>query len=190
MASLNSLLLPNNNYFLFQSTKIESILKEKGIGLATAKKDFPKTIEIKFPQNEPWLLYCSELDCYYVSDKGFLIDRAPKFSQNPLPEIIVGERNAKIGDQIATGKQIIFLRNTLQTLAKLNIQVTSVSFGEKSEVTIVTSENWYLRMTDNMNIQVSLNDLRLLLEQKIKENRQNLDYIDMRYPNKAYYKLR
>lgn len=190
LASANSFWLPNDNYFLLQAHKLENILKEKDIGLAAVKKNFPKTIDIKFPQNEPWLIYCSEVECFYVSDKGLLFDRAPKFSQNPLPEIIMENKNGKIGDRVASPAQALFLRNIFHQLNLMNIDILSASFGAKAEVKFITGEKWYLKIINNDNAQKTLGDLKLLLDEKIKGDRTKLEYIDMRYENKAYYKLR
>lgn len=190
LASLNALWLPNNNFFLFKNTEIESILKSKGIGIAVAKKNFPKTVDIKFPQTDPWLIYCGQNDCFYVSEKGVLNERAPKFSPNPLPEITLSDSGKKIGDIVATSEQISSLRIIFQKLGNLNISVSSFSFGGNNEIKIITAENWYLLIRDEGAISKTIADLGLLLSEKIKDARSKLEYIDMRFPNKAFYKLR
>ncbi|MDO8523358.1 MAG: hypothetical protein Q7S12_03700 [bacterium] len=189
LASLNAFWLPNNNFFLLQTAKLENVLKEKGIGLAVAQKAFPKTLNIKFPQTEPWLIHCGSMDCFYVSETGFLADRAPKFSESPIPQIITGNSNAKIGDGVVSPSEALTLRKVFQKMKRLNISVTSASFGKNAEVKIITNENWYLLILENSDIEKVFGDLKLLMDQKIKEDRARLEYIDMRYENKAFYKL-
>lgn len=190
LASLNSFWLPNNNFFLLKTSELENILKEKGVGLAQAKKSFPKILDVKFPQTEPWMIYCGDADCFYVSENGILADRAPKFSENPLPQVITGNSGAKIGDVVVSPEEALALRKVFQKLKQLEISASFASFDGAGEIKIVTDEHWYLRLLRGSDAQKTFGDLKLLLDQKIKENRPNLDYIDMRFPNKAFYKLR
>lgn len=190
MASLNSFLLPNNNFFLLRTSELENILKEKGVGVAEARKSFPQTLEIKFPQTEPWLIFCASAEnCFYVSKGGVLEDYAPQFSEKPLPEIIVEGQNGKLGDGIISAEEAVFLRGVFKNLKIMGVDPSAVSF-KKDEVKVTMKEGWYLLIPKDMSADKIFGDMKLLMEQKIKEGRLKLEYIDMRYENKAYYKLR
>lgn len=187
MASLNKFWLPTNNYFLFEPKSVVELLKEKEIGIATAEKKFPKTLEVNFPETEPWLIYCAD-KCYYVSPAGFLTDTAPKFSENPLPMVSAGNEAKSIGDSVLTDAQIKFLKNALARFKNMGITVREVAIGE--EIKFSTKENWNLLIGKDADLSKTFTDLGLLFSQKIKDDRANLEYIDMRFENKAFYKLR
>src|SRR3989338_2132250 len=197
MASLNSFFLPNNNFFLLRTSELENILKEKGAGIAEVKKLFPQTLDIKFPQTEPWLIFCLSSEalakdsgqCFYVSKSGVLEDYAPQFSEKPLPEIMAGGQNGKLGDGVISAEEAAFLRVVFKNLKILDIYPSEVSF-KKDEVKVLMKEDWYLLIPKNMFADKIFADLKLLMEQKIKEDRAKLEYIDMRYENKAFYKLK
>ena len=189
LASVNKFWLPQNNYFLFDPEEIVNMLKAKEIGIATADKKFPKTLEIKFPETEPWLIYChTDEKCYYVSPSGFLTDSAPRFSENPLPRVITESTKNKIGESVLFGEEILFLKSTLAELKTLGITVKDITI--KKDANFSTKENWYLLIDKNADIKKTFSDLKLLLDQKIKDDRARLEYIDMRFENKAFYKLR
>ena len=197
LASVNEFWLPQNNFFLFDPGKIVELLKEKEIGIAIAGKKFPKTLEIKFHDTEPWLIYClsesaTETDhaekCYYVSLSGFLIDSAPRFSENPLPRITTEGGDKKIGDSLLSDDEIFFFKTATAELKKIGITIKEIAIAK--DIRLSTKENWYLLIYKDADIAKVFADLKLLLEQKIKEGRARLEYIDMRFENKAFYKLR
>ena len=199
LASVNRFRLPQNNFFLFDPGKIVELLKEKEVGVATADKKFPKTLEIKFPDTEPWLIYCapavasaeaghSDGKCYYISPSGFLTDSAPRFSENPLPRITTEGGDKKIGDSLLSDDEIFFLKTATAELKKIGITIKEIAIAK--DIRLSTKENWYLLIDKDADIAKVFADLKLLLEQKIKEGRVRLEYIDMRFENKAFYKLR
>lgn len=189
MASVNKFWLPQNNYFLFDPDKISELLKEKEVGIAIADKKFPKTLEISFPETEPWLIYChTDEKCYYVSPFGILSDTAPRFSENPLPRVITENTAMAIGGSVLSGDEISFLKQFLAEFKTLAITVKEITI--KKEIKFLTKEGWYLLADKNAAVQKIFSDLKLLLGQKIKGDRPKLEYIDMRFENKAFYKLR
>ncbi len=191
LASLNAFGLPNNNFFLLRTSRLENILKEDAIGLANVRKTFPKTIHIDFPETEPWLIYCSAgNDCYYVSEDGILSERSPHFSISPIPRIISIKNGVRLGDNIISPEDALLLRKIFQNLKKQNTYAASVSFIADGTLKITTSENWYLLISRNSNFGQIFADLKLLFYHNIKDSRPHLEYIDMRFDNKAFYKLK
>jgi hypothetical protein len=53
-------------------------------------------------------------------------------------------------------------------------------------VAAVTSEGWSMTFDINSDIVESINNLKLVLSQKIKD-RKKLHYIDLRFGNKIFY---
>ena len=188
LASVNKFWVPQNNYFLFDPDSIVELLKNNEIGIATADKKFPKTLEVKFPDTEPWLIYChTDEKCYYVSPSGFLTDSAPRFSENPLPRVITQSTGEKIGGSVLMDDEILLLKSALTEWKTLGITVKEITIAK--DIRFSTKENWYLLIDKTADVKKTFADLNLLLLQKIKNNRVNLEYIDMRFENKAFYKL-
>ena len=197
MVSVNKFWLPQNNYFLFDPEKVVSLIKDKEIGIAIAEKKFPKTLEVRFPEAEPWLIYCLHESaaeaghadkCYYVSALGILIDSAPRFSENPLPRIITESGDKKIGDSVLSDDEILFLKTAISEFKRIGITIKEIVIAK--DIRFSTKENWYLLIDKDADVKKTFADFKLLLEQKRKDDRTDLIYIDMRFPDKAFYKLR
>ena len=200
LASHNRFFLPNNHYALLSTGRISAVLKESGFGLASVAKAFPDTLIIKFDKSEPWLIYCLPAealakagppDCYYVNAKGILGERTPHFSESPLPQIsLKNSNNVKIGDGVISGEGVAFLKNWLEALKTIDAPPAAIEFSGETELKIFLKEGWFIYLPKNSDPQKLFYDLKLLLDQKIKEARPKLEYIDLRFENKAFYKLR
>ena len=207
LTSRNSLFLPNNHYGLLSVERIEEILKDKGFGLASAEKAFPNTLIIKFKKSEPWLIFClpvevlprrqaglakaGQSECYYIDEKGILGTRAPQFSELPLSQILLKDpAPLKLGGSVISSEDAVFLKSWFDSLKTIEAMPSEIEFSKEDEVKIILKEGWFIYLTKNSDPQKLFYDLKLLLDQKIKGSRPNLEYIDLRFENKAFYKLR
>ncbi|MDP3935355.1 MAG: hypothetical protein Q8Q46_04030 [Candidatus Giovannonibacteria bacterium] len=198
LSSLNKLFLPRNNFFLLNTDSVNQILKEKGFDLAEVSKQIPSTLLIRFISAPPLFIFCppTQADqdksaCFYINGAGALGERAPKFSENPLPELaIFGQSSAKIGDQIFPEQKAKFLGEFLGSLKNLNIAPLKIEVSENKDIKIFTKEGWRILTSFDVLAEETARNLKLLLDQKIKEKRAELEYIDMRFPDKAFYKLK
>jgi cell division septal protein FtsQ len=202
LKSSNYFFLPNNHYVFLSADHINKLLKEHGFGLASANKLFPDTLIIKLKNTEPWLIFCAsndiqankepeQNDCYYVYENGILGERSPRFSENPMPLIYPNNfDNLKVGNNIISTEDSAFLKKWLTNLKTIDALPTEISLLKNEEIKIVLKEGWFILITKKSNFQKIFNDLKLLLDQKIKDSRKKLEYIDLRFENKAFYKLR
>ena len=191
LKTYNKFFIPNNNFFLVSASRISNTLTDSGLGLAVVEKKFPKTLEIKFLKIDPWLIFCGTLNCFYVSREGIVSERAPKFSESPLPEITFAQPpTPKLGKAIISNNQSQALAKAFSSIASLGTSATRVEFEDADFFKIFLKEDWYIHLSLDSDMDKTFYDLKLLLEQKIKDKRANLEYIDMRFENKAFYKLR
>ena len=193
LESKNILFLPSSNFFLVSSVKIADSLKTGGFGLAEVKKEFPKTLIVNFSESKPWLIFCGKEECFYVNESGVLEDIAPKFSTNPLPEIIINndlEGSKYLGENVLDESQARFLRVAFDYLKSAGAEVDKIEFQESGNTKIFLKEGWFIYFSLSMDPLKTFSDFILLLSEKIKDNRETLEYIDLRFENKAFYKLK
>lgn len=199
LSSLNKFFLPRNSYFLLNTDDVKRILKKNGFDLSEASKQIPNTLLISFISTPPLFIFCPsageagpEKDaCFYVNGAGALGERAPKFSESPLPKLAVAEQNSsKIGDQILSEEQAQFAAAFLGSLKNLNIAPLKIEVFENKDIKMFTKEGWYILTSSDLDAQEIAADLKLLLEQKVGDKKSQLEYIDLRFPNKAFYKLK
>lgn len=192
LVSMNKFFLPNNHFAFLSTKQIEAVLKETGFGLASAEKVFPNSLIIKFEKAEPWLMACkTQEECYYVDEKGAISARAPIFSELPLPQIrFKNTADIKLGDSAVSAENIAFLKIWFENLKTIDARPLAIEYLKEEEIKISLKEGWFIHLTKNSDPQKLFTDLKLLLDQKIKDSRSKLEYIDLRFENKAFYKLR
>lgn len=191
--SKNMFFLPAGNFFLVSTAKIANFLITDGFGLAEVEKKFPKTLIISFPETKPWLIWCREESCFYVNESGAIADIAPKFSENPLPEIAIAGAPAapmRLGENILNKSQTRFLHTAFDYLKNTEAEANKIEFQNSGEAKIFLKEGWFIYVLLSSDPQKIFSDFKLLLDEKIKDGRNKLEYIDLRFENKAFYKLK
>ena len=191
-ASLNKFFLPQNNFFLLNKAWVGRILKDSGFGAPEISKKFPRTLIVSFVQEKPWLIFChADNSCFYVGKKGVLGERAPRFSDNPLPELtVIAPENLKIGDFIISESQADYINTLFNAFLGVNAVPVKVEVLNTAEAKIFVAEGWFILTSFGLDPAKISQDLKLLLDQKIGDKRHLLEYIDMRFLNKAFYKLK
>ena len=83
-------------------------------------------------------------------------------------------------------------------LSKLDIETKIIEITNQNqsrapfnfnEIKIFTPKEWYIYLDLQISAEVAINNIKLLFEQKIKNDKDKLQYIDMRFENKAFYML-
>lgn len=167
--------------FVFGTSTFRHILQTYG----------PASLEVepKQPKAAPWLIFCSDT-CFYVDGKGILSESAPRFSENPLPEIVIdGVSNIKLGARIMEEAAVKFISVFFSNIKSADAEPARIE-ATGNGAKIILKEGWHVLVYFDTSPEEIADNLKLLLDQKIKEKRRELEYIDMRFPNKAFYKFR
>lgn len=169
--------------FIFNASAFKYILQTYGLASSESQNEE----QIKAP---PWLIFCLADNCFYVDKSGVLSESAPRFSENPLPELAIGgEPDIKIGERAMKEAAVKFLNVFFSAIKSIGAEPSRVEILS-NELKIVLKEDWYIFTSFDAPPEKTVANLKLLLDQKIKEKRADLEYVDMRFPNKAFYKLR
>lgn len=205
LSSYNTLFLPNNHILLVSPQKIESLLRVQELGIARAERHIPHTLHISFPERIPFALVCrADVRCYYLNTEGLLFSEAPEFSNAPLllittnPSFPHAFETLTLGDYLADIATLNYLVTMTEYFSKEGIEIIAIETQQISEtnlpfhfqeIKIYTSEDWHLFVNTNRLAESVFRDFKLLLDQKIK-TRANLSSVDLRFENKAFYKLK
>jgi len=200
LTAQNKLFLPKNNIFLFSPGDAERALREQGVGISKVKKRYPNTILIEFENTEPKFIFCPDAFCYYVNQNGIVSERAPIFSDNPLPLLLVPHRDPILGDQIISKRAGTFLTIFQKSIAVLHIAAVKIEMEQSGESTTDSinitirgesdrAHTWQLLVSESSDPEKLAGDLELLIREKIKDAMGRLEYIDLRFPDKAFFKL-
>lgn len=132
-----------------------------------------------------WLYWCAgspeagDRPCYYVNREGLVVEGAPQLK---------GELFPKLYDEREGEKRIIEER----LLAFVSHFYALGRFVVKNDDTLEIG--WpgamQLKVSLKDNPQEAAKNLALILEKEIGDRRDKVDYIDLRFGNRVYYKLK
>lgn len=195
------LIFPKSNALLYPKRKILKDIQENipRIKTVDATLSGPKTLVIKVTEREPSGLYCansevSENGCYFIDSQGFIFSRAASFtgdvyfiySSDPPLEDPLGksylptEDFQKIPQFIKSLKEIgVNPHSLISTENEYHLILPGggkIIFNKKDKLESIKS-----------NLESFLNDPENMHAPDFLEN---VSYIDMRFGNKVFYKLK
>jgi uncharacterized membrane protein len=140
------------------------------------------------------MLYCQKGKCYEMDDEGIIFKEEQEVCgglevcvrDNSGPEV-------KIMDRALEAETIDFLLKTQEILKEkvnLNLVYFEINIYPPIEVQVLTSEKWRIIFDTSRDSAAQIGALKLVLEEKIKDQRDRLEYVDLRVENRVFYKMR
>lgn len=188
------------NIFLFSTASAERALEDYFPRIETvhvSKKFFAKEIRVVIAERQPAGIACGKeenVSCFYFDNNGVLFANAPvitgatvlmvKDGNLPSPQALPFTQYAR--------ETIAFMRGAKQAAYDI-AGATIISFSlvnEYGDMEAVTLEGYAILFTTERDFLSQARIVKNLLALEIKEQVSQLDYIDLRVENRAYYKLR
>lgn len=156
------------------------------------KRQFPGIIYAKVEERQPVGIWCKGNDCFSLDKEGVIFEKTE--TQGEL--IIKSEETEK---QIFLGanviekellESILEIKKELKNIFKLETKEVIIP-GNKQRLIVKTNEDWEIYFNEKDDIADQLVNLNLVLKTKIPlEKRGTLQYIDLRFGSKVYFKYR
>lgn len=129
--------------------------------------------------------------CFYVDKKGFIFEDAPQTSGSLILLIKdYSQRDFYLGKEVFEERIMEFVSKIKETLfLETGVRVSDfniLSYPAK-ELKVITGEGWYILFDLERGAENQISALKAALEEKI-ENRESLEYVDLRIENRVYYK--
>jgi len=99
----------------------------------------------------------------------------------------------KIGDNVIEKDKLadlIQIKQELTSQLGLGILNFEIKDGALRNLRVNINQGWHILFDWSGDLEKQIKTLKLLLGEKIKKDRPNLDYIDLRIDGRAYYKLK
>lgn len=198
------LIFPTKSIFLANLQEIEKNLLEKfpKISQANLKRQFPDILILGIQERQPLFIFCKDPElCFYLDEGGVIFDPVQNNISNEVEEISEMEPFLKIKDvrsqEMNLGEKIItddllggIKEIILELRGNLGISPKELTLFEE-RVEIQTTQGFGIYFNSKEDILNQLQNLNLVLEKEIPpESRENLEYIDLRFGNKVYYKYK
>ena len=168
------------------------------IDRVSIKTELPQTLTVEVSERAPVGIYCSP-EAGQISEKCFLIDGAgiifEELKNNPENMFIVRQMGNK---EAYTGENVI-AQNIIGAVSKIEkdlkdnfkIDIKEALITTPIRLDIKTKENWqiYFDLSKDSDVNMQITKLNLLLKGDINADvREKLQYIDLRFKDRAYYK--
>ena len=205
-------LFSKRNSFIYPDQKIKNSLLESFNRISDVQitKNDLTTITISIKERTGIYLFCDQEgseeeaeDCYYIDDVGLIFSEAPYFSGNIYFKFYDNrkDKNHKIGENFIDKDEFVRLVNFKKYLDQYIIRSNALILKNNEEYEFVldkmADEDQFPKIFINKNsdFEKILNNLLSAIEteplaSEYKKNYNNLEYIDLRFENKVYYKFK
>ncbi len=207
-------LFARRNSFIYPKEKIKKDLLDnfKRISKVDLKILDLNTLDISLVEREGKYLWCKEIDanskepkCYFLDDAGYIFDEAPFFSGSAYfkfygPESIK-QMNDPISQNLLPADEFLRLISFYEAISKSEVLPKPIAllirenneyefiFAGEDEVMapkiIFKKENNFEKIFANLNSAILTDPLKSQLK-----NISNLEYIDLRFNDKVYFKFK
>ncbi len=201
-----NLKLTSKNIFLVNTDDLSKKVLKKFSIIKKLKidKKLPQTLLLGVEERKPLGIFCNNFlagpkgypeaekeECFLIDENGVIFEpifQAPK--NVTVVRQALGEKNVFTGEEVIAKNimsAISKIKNSLKDNFQINVEEALISNPFK--INIKTNENWeiYFDLDSDINLQIA--KMNLILKKEISaENRKNLQYIDLRFKDRAYYK--
>ena len=196
-------IIPKSNTFLYSTKNLNKTLTEEFPGIYTldvSRQGFRK-ISIKISERKPEALWCEgenegEIpECYFVDSVGVVFAKAPFFSGN-VYFMYRGEldNDSPLGAQIFPSKDFsVFQAFVKQTTSKLGVSIVGAELKKGGDFDLILSSGVHILLNRSIPYDDIYNNMESVLKSKefsATTTLSSLDYIDMRFGNKIFYKAK
>ncbi len=209
-------ILPKNSLAVFPAAALsQKILEEfPQISRAEIKKIFPAALEIKISERQAMGVWCrneaennfsaesaatstpvakKEIlprgeECFFIDKEGIIFRESPKIFSGFSPLIFgaVG-RSFSLREHPLASSTLEFARQAKSDLEKEGLEINYFLENERQkELSAFLAPNWKIYFNLERSPQSQIRIVHSLFDQGLKP--ENLQYIDLRIPGRAYYK--
>ncbi|MBI3256072.1 MAG: FtsQ-type POTRA domain-containing protein [Candidatus Andersenbacteria bacterium] len=161
-------------------------------------RTLPDTLKVVVQEKEPVLLLLSQRKYYFIDAGGIAYEEA---RLETLPGTLLPiVKNNDEGGQLTLGVPVVdqrflgflqYVQRELPGIAGAELVETRIPSLAAREVHFHLNNNWEIRLDITREPQGQLAILRKLLQTTIPDDKKSqIEYIDLRIPQRVYYKLR
>ena len=189
-------IFPRDNIFIVSKKKItedvlDNIARVKDIQLD--RKLFFRNLMINITERRSAGILCQEENCFFVDEDGFVFEEAPYFSGSIylrfLDERIASSSGVITGAYILPAEEFRKLMDFNKLASRSDINISKVVLKKENIYELYTVDGWRILANNQNNPNDLFINLIAILDE-IKDKRQSLDYIDLRFGNKVFYKFK
>lgn len=200
LSGVSWLIIPRNNFFFISGRRISGDILQKFPQLSGIKvnKKFPRKIIIAVEERRLWGVYClraesalSPRQCFYLDTRATAYEDMTNFEGWLLP-IIYGIEAPKLGGPAVPESMLKFFEDARSALEAIdgNLVWLGVSTTTPEDIRLGLGEGWEAIVTLSRPTSEWMSVLKTVLEHDVGDKQSLLEYIDLRFGNRVFYKYR
>lgn len=194
------LFFPKNNFFMISAAGLRDNLLNKFNQASEIKvaKKFPSGIAVTLEERMLWGMYCIRAEagaeprtCFYVDTRGIAYEDVSSVEGSLLP-VIYAYRGAAQGAKVADEGLLDFFAKAKGAAAGIQADLLSLTLSTSTpeDVHLNFSEGWRVLVSRSRPPEEWAALLKTVLEKEVGVRRGQLDYVDLRFGNKVFYKFK
>lgn len=187
------------------------------IGEIKVVKQYPDILSIHLSERKLFAIYCNDLvtnaedtavasttavsevvekkdiQCAYIDRTGFAYEKAPSSSGSLIIQIASDKETVESPAQLidtALVSKMQYVIEKMQEISGERIVGFELPSRLVSEFRARTSKGYRLLFKRDDDLENQMNVLKVVLDTEIKGNRERLEYVDLRFGNKVFYKMK
>ena len=195
--------LPQDNLILTDTNRLhqdiqQSLSNQLALASLEIQKDYPDTININIIERIPSLTWVTNNIRYYLDLNGYVASRVEveeELDAN-FPKIYdLANQEVTLGQEILSTEFVSFVFAVFgQWQERINGEQSIDSFhynGEElPDLWLRSQAGWRVYLDSTRSAEEQITEAGLILQEYFRDSRDNLDYIDVRLPDKVYYKTK
>jgi len=162
----------------------------------SVNKKLPQTLVLEIKERKPFAVFCKSgqgmppEDCYFIDTAGVIFEALPA-----VPEGMAIVRQT-VNESVFVGENAI-AQNIMSAISRISdslknnfqIDISEALISTPVRLDIKTAESWQIYFNLDSDVNSQITKLNLILKEEIPaDSRKNLQYIDLRFRDKTYYK--
>lgn len=180
------------NLFLFDKNETaKEISQIVALEKITIKKNWPDKLIINIEEKRPVLVLITNNKYYYLDKSGIAIREVNFFSIDPYLPVVYNQKNEtpSVGQAVFEEKKINFIFELLKKLPdNIKILPFEVSSNKMEILTLKSLDGWRAIFDPAQDLDAQSRNLNLILKNKTTEEIKKVDYFDLRFTDRIYYK--
>lgn len=208
---------PRSQYFFIPEEEIISHLKEKFVRISEVniEKNFPDSLTVSVEERRVFAIYCPALDkgattteflssaainakgekkCFYLSRDGVIFESSINFAGAVFPIIENDEDKDFVLGKPALSQNILNFFEEANAVLKEKTGFTLSSLSISKEIPkdyiLGTNFGWFVIVPREVEPSDWTANLKTIIDTKIKTRLDDLDYVDLRFGSKVFYKFK
>lgn len=191
-------ILPQSNLVFFSKKRAQNILaSEFYIEDVTFSRHWPNVLKVNVANNVIVSIWQASNGEFLMDRRGMLVQQLSEVSADTSSLPLIYEQNSparNLGDSVISADLAIFIdrlydkwKSDLPNLLPQKILVDSESLPT---IQAYMTDGWYVNISAESTAEPQVESLKRLMEERIKDDRSKLQYIDVRFGNRLYFKLK